>query len=170
MNYFTPDDITIAKSTIWLILNFIEQIVMVTYVYLMRINEVKQKIQFELFTFLVSWFVYSNVMAFFDYRVLTHKPITNSDIIQLAFSMFILYICLFLNGYFPVILSYCYHTSISYHFSPQLMNNLYEIITEHIEELAYENGASIYLTDKNELYIDLNDSEQVFVLNVKEEK
>lgn len=41
---------------------------------------------------------------------------------------------------------------------------------EHIEELAYENGASIYLTDKNELYIDLNDSEQVFVLNVKEEK
>ena len=52
----------------------------------------------------------------------------------------------------------------------QLMNNLYEIIAEHIEELAYENGASIYLTDKNELYIDLNDSEQVFVLNVNEEK
>ena len=51
----------------------------------------------------------------------------------------------------------------------QLINNLYEIIAEHIEELAYENGASIYLTDKNELYIDLNDSEQVFVLNVKEE-
>lgn len=48
----------------------------------------------------------------------------------------------------------------------QLMNNLYEIIAEHIEELAYENGASIYLTDKNELYIDLNDSEQVFVLLV----
>ena len=51
----------------------------------------------------------------------------------------------------------------------QLMNNLYEIIAEHIEELAYENGASIYLTDKNELHIDLNDSKQVFVLNVKEE-
>ena len=51
----------------------------------------------------------------------------------------------------------------------QLMNNLYEIITEHIEQLAYENGASIYLTNKNELYIDLNDSKQVFVLNVKEE-
>ena len=50
----------------------------------------------------------------------------------------------------------------------QLMNNLYEIIAEHIEELRYENGASIYLTDKNELHIDLNDNEQVFVLNVKE--
>lgn len=52
----------------------------------------------------------------------------------------------------------------------QLMNNLYEIIAEHIEELAYENGANIYLTDKNEIHIELNDSEQVFVLNVKEEK
>ena len=52
----------------------------------------------------------------------------------------------------------------------QLMDNLYEIIAEHVEELAYENGASIYLTNKNELYIDLNDSEQVFVLNVKGEK
>ena len=52
----------------------------------------------------------------------------------------------------------------------QLMNNLYEIITEHIEELAYENGANIYLTDKNELYIDLNDTEQVFVLKAEVEE
>lgn len=52
----------------------------------------------------------------------------------------------------------------------QLMNNLYEIIAEHIEELAYENGASIYLTNKNELYIDLNDTEQVFVLKAEVEK
>ena len=29
----------------------------------------------------------------------------------------------------------------------QLTNNLYEIITEHIEELAYENGAK-YLFDR----------------------
>lgn len=50
----------------------------------------------------------------------------------------------------------------------QLMNNLYEIIAECIEDLAYENGASICLTDKNELYIDLNDNEQVFVLKAEE--
>ena len=30
----------------------------------------------------------------------------------------------------------------------QLMDNLYEIIAEHVEELAYENGASVYLTNK----------------------
>lgn len=52
----------------------------------------------------------------------------------------------------------------------QLMNNLYEIIAEHIEELRYEDGANIYLTDKNEIYIELNDTEQVFVLKAEEEK
>ena len=52
----------------------------------------------------------------------------------------------------------------------QLMNNLYEIITEHIEELQHEDGANIYLTDKNEIYIELNDTEQVFVLKAEEEK
>lgn len=50
----------------------------------------------------------------------------------------------------------------------QLMNNLYEIIAECIEDLAYENGASIYLTDKNELYIYLNDNKQGFVLKAEE--
>ena len=52
----------------------------------------------------------------------------------------------------------------------QLMNNLYDIIAEHIEELAYENGSNIYWTDKNEIYIELNNSNQVFILNVKESK
>lgn len=50
----------------------------------------------------------------------------------------------------------------------QLMNNLYDIIAEHIDKLDYEDGANIYLTDKNEIYIELNNSNRVFVLNVKE--
>ena len=50
----------------------------------------------------------------------------------------------------------------------QLMNNLYDIIAEHIDKLDYEDGANIYLTDKNEIYIELNNSNQVFILNVKE--
>lgn len=51
-----------------------------------------------------------------------------------------------------------------------LINNLYDIITKHIEELDYENGVNIYLTDKNELYIDLNDNKQMFILSIKEVK
>ena len=50
----------------------------------------------------------------------------------------------------------------------QLMNNLYDIIAEHIDKLDYEDGSNIYLTDKNEIYIELNNSNQVFVLNVSE--
>ena len=50
----------------------------------------------------------------------------------------------------------------------QLMNNLYDIIAEHIDKLDYEDGANIYLTDKNEIYIELNNSNRVFVLNVKD--
>ena len=50
----------------------------------------------------------------------------------------------------------------------QLMNNLYDIIAEHIDKLDYEDGANIYLTDKNEIYIELNNSNQVFILNVSE--
>ena len=50
----------------------------------------------------------------------------------------------------------------------QLMNNLYDLIAEHIDKLDYEDGANIYLTDKNEIYIELNNSNQVFILNVSE--
>ena len=141
INYFTLNENKKIQTNLWLILNFIEQIIMITYVYLMRINEVKQKIQFELFSFLLSWFLYSNALTLFDYRKFTEKD----EIIQLAFSLVFLYICLFLNGYFPVILSYCYHTSISYHFSPQLMNNLYLFLSN---EICY-GAFSDYLRESN---------------------
>lgn len=50
----------------------------------------------------------------------------------------------------------------------QLTNNLYDIIAEHIDELDYEDGTNIYLTDKNEICIELNNSNQLFILNAKE--
>lgn len=48
----------------------------------------------------------------------------------------------------------------------QLIENIYEIISNHIDELKYEDGANIYLTNENEIYIKLNDNEQVFVLSM----
>lgn len=50
----------------------------------------------------------------------------------------------------------------------QLMNNLYDIIAEHIDELDYEDGANIYLTKNNKLFIDLNNYEQLFELTIEE--
>ena len=55
------------------------------------------------------------------------------------------YICLFINGYLPIILSYTYKTAISYHFSPKLMNNLYLFLTN---EECY-NDFTNYLTKTN---------------------
>ena len=122
---FSLNDENFSKSqaNVWIILNFIEQIIMITYGYFMRQNEVKQKIQFELLTFFICWFLFGNLYTLFDYLFLLNK-IENWGV-QFGLGLAFLYLCLFLNGYFPVILSFCYHTSISYHFSPQLMNNLY---------------------------------------------
>lgn len=52
----------------------------------------------------------------------------------------------------------------------QLMNNLYEIICNNIEDLDYENGANLWLTKTNEIYINLNDSEDMFKLEISEVK
>lgn len=52
----------------------------------------------------------------------------------------------------------------------QLMNNLYDIITNNIEDLEHENGANMFLTEDNKIYIQLEDTEQMFVLNIEEEK
>ena len=112
-----------SQANVWIILNFIEQIIMITYGYFMRQNEVKQKIQFELLTFFICWFLFGNLYTLFDYLYVLNK--IKHQGVQFGLGLAFLYLCLFLNGYFPVILSFCYHTSISYHFSPQLMNNLY---------------------------------------------
>lgn len=119
------EDFSNSQANVWIILNFIEQIIMITYGYFMRQNEVKQKIQFELLTFFICWFLFGNLYTLFDYLWVLNKIVDPNPGVQFGLGLAFLYLCLFLNGYFPVILSFCYHTSISYHFSPQLMNNLY---------------------------------------------
>lgn len=50
----------------------------------------------------------------------------------------------------------------------KLLNNIYEIITNHIEELESEMGNDICLTTDNKLYITF-ENEQVFKIEIKEE-
>lgn len=52
----------------------------------------------------------------------------------------------------------------------QLMNNLYDIITNNIEELRNEDGANMCLSDDNKIYIELNDNGKMFVLSIEEVK
>lgn len=125
INFLIFNGFSVSQANVWIILNVIEQMIMITYGYFMRQNEVKQKIQFELLAFFICWFLFGNLYTFYDYFYFLRFELKYNKEIQFGLGLMFLYLCLFLNGYFPVILSFCYHTSISYHFSPQLMNNLY---------------------------------------------
>ena len=118
----------VSQANIWLVANFLEQFAMITYGYLMLVNEVKHKIKFELFGILICWFIYSNAMTFFDYYdFILEKSITTSNdtTIILSITLAAFYVSLFLNGFFPIILSFSYKTSVAYHFEPKLTSNLY---------------------------------------------
>ena len=128
INLLISENFIVSQANIWLVANFLEQFAMITYGYLMLVNEVKHKIKFELFGILICWFIYSNAMTFFDYYdFILEKSITTSNdtTIILSITLAAFYVSLFLNGFFPIILSFSYKTSVAYHFEPKLTSNLY---------------------------------------------
>jgi hypothetical protein len=132
--FFTNDktDIDIIKITIWIIWNFLEQIVIVTYLFRMSytINP-HQFINFELYSFLIIWFLYSNFIFLFTY---IQKANNDSELVYISIAMN--YICLLINGFLPIILSCTKQALMTYHFTFQLMNNLYLFLTD---ETCYES-------------------------------
>lgn len=106
---------------LWLIINFIEIFVLIRYAYLMFIKKVKQKIIFELIIFLIIWYIYFNLVQWYTHK--NNGENKNDEFYIIIISLIILYINLFLNGIFPIILSFCYHTSISFYFGQSSMNN-----------------------------------------------
>lgn len=156
INFLIKSFYPLTQANIWLVLNFLEQFAMITYGYLMLVNEVKHKIKFELFGYLICWFIYSNAMTFLDYSYYckTNTPSVN-PIIPLSLSLAAFYISLFLNGFFPIILSFCYKTSVAYHFEPKLTTNLYLF-------LANENCYGAF----NDFLRDSKDKNDVFYLQL----
>ncbi len=144
------EDIKFNKI-IWLFVIFLECGILITYTYLMMIDSVKQKIKFELISFLIIWFIYWNLINwiyFSDYD--KEKKKFYSFII----SIIVFYICLFLNGFFPIILSFCYSKSIPYLFHPNLMDDLYLFLTNEECYNAYSD------------FLDKNYKEDLFYLNI----
>ena len=92
------------------------------------------------------------------------------NLIVIIISICFHYICLVINGYFPLFLSYHYKTAISYHFSPKLMNNFYLFLTN---EQCYDTFSN-YLAKLNntralfylQLYTHIMKYKLGFVLNV----
>ena len=159
----------------WVIWNFIEQFIMITYLFRIFNKYIKEKIKTELLSFFILWYVYSVICTLMNYFTkkfgLSDEGKINLIIIIISLSFH--YICLFINGYLPIILSYTYKTAISYHFSPKLMNNLYLFLTNEVCYDAFSN----YLIKTNnnkgiiylKMYTHIMKYKLSFVLNINKD-
>ena len=101
--FFTnKNSLDTIKISIWVGWNFLEQFIIITYLFRMYyIINPKHFIKFELYFFLIIWIIYTNFISVFAY----YYNNNNNDAYVLV-SLGVLYISLLLNGYFPVIISF----------------------------------------------------------------
>ena len=157
----------------WIIWNFIEQFVIITYFFRILTKSIKEKLKSELFYFFILWYIYSFISTLINYLHKEKDIDANIDLIIIIISLCFHYKSLFINGYFPIFLSYHYKTSISYHFSPKLMNNLYLFLTN---EECYDAFSNYLLKTNNnkalfylQLYTHIMKYKLSFALNVSKD-
>lgn len=173
-NYFS-----LFKSQMmgWVIWNFIEQLVIISYIFRTINKSIKEKIKTELIAFFILWYIYSNISTYINYYTKhnnkDHETEKDLNLIIIIISLCFHYICLFINGYFPLYLSFHYKTSISYHFSPKLMNNLYLFLTN---EECYDVFFDYLIKNNNtkaifylKLYTHIMKYKLSFVLNINKD-
>ena len=158
----------------WTIWNFIEQFILITYLFRTLTKSIKEKIKAELLSFFILWYLHGLICTFINYISNKHKSSKeNLDLAIIIISLCCHYICLFINGYFPLLLSFHYKTAISYHFSPKLMNNLYLFLTN---EECYDAFSDYLMKTNNskalfylQLYTHIMKYKLSFVLNVSKD-
>ena len=138
-------EINIAKTWIWIIWNFLEEFILLTYLFrLYDIISPKQFVKFELYSYLIVWAFYNNFSLIFYFYVKDDDLQTTLDIVSLA----ILYTCLILDGIMPVVMSFITSkTLLNYHFTFKLMNNLYLFLTD---ETCYKSFNNYLINKYNE--------------------
>ena len=143
--YIVRDNGNIEKIWIWIIWNFLEEFIILTYLF--RIYDIispKQFVKFELYSYLIVWVIYNNLSLLFYFFAGEDDDDTKTtlNIISLA----VLYICLILEGIMPVSMSFISSKALlNYHFTFKLMNNLYLFLTN---ETCY-NSFNNFLINKN---------------------
>ena len=115
-------DLRDVNSYIWCVINFIEHIILLTYAYYICVNQLKQKLRFEILTSFFIWFIYSNLMSIFD---LVPSLYEEHNDFRIYMSLAVCYLFLIVNAILPILISYSYRYSTSYSFTPKLMNNMY---------------------------------------------
>jgi hypothetical protein len=108
------------KSILWQTINFIEHMILLTYAYKICVNQLKQKLRFEIISCFIIWFLYSNAIT-----ILEIFNIDLNDIFIIGLSLGVCYLFLLINAVLPILISCSYRYSTIYHFTPKLMNNLY---------------------------------------------
>jgi hypothetical protein len=98
---FVPDitncKLYTANSIIWFMINFVEHIIILTYVYKICVNQIKQKLRFEIIATFVIWFICSNLIG-----ILEIVPNINGKIF-IALNLVMCYLFLIINAIIPII-------------------------------------------------------------------
>ena len=121
----TNNDNTKYQMYAWVIWNFIEQTLIITYISRIFNKNLKYYLKLELYLiFLVSFF-FSNYSTIIYLNIISKSD--NS--VFIIVNLISLYIYLIINGLLPTIMSFCSRVNISYNFTPKLINNLYLFLT-----------------------------------------
>ena len=129
-----------ANSIIWFMVNFIEHIILLTYVYKICENKIKQKLRFEIIASFSIWFIYSNLIG-----ILEVPSTIVSNKLYISINLVMCYLFLIINAIMPIIMSYSYKNSTIYSYPPKLMNNLYLFLSNEICYTHFKN----YLIEHN---------------------
>lgn len=135
----------INLKCIWLSLNFLETVVIMTYIFRLYNKKLKYILKKELYTLLILLFFYSNLVSF------SNLFLEYNDKLFTLVTLIILYLFLILNGYLPVFSSFLYKNILSYQFTPKLMYNFYLFLTNKDCYRAFY----AYLFKKGENYISI---------------
>jgi len=153
---FVPDitncKLYTANSIIWFMINFVEHIIILTYVYKICVNQIKQKLRFEIIATFVIWFICSNLIG-----ILEIAPNINGKIF-IALNLVMCYLFLIINAIIPIIMSYFYKNSTIYSYPPKLMNNLYLFLSNetcYMHFKKYLSGLPGNGSVQLKLYIDI---------------
>ena len=166
---YEPNDSKLEEANpfIWLGINFIEHLLILTNVYYIYVNQLKQQLGLEVLACFCIWFIYSNIISIFDLSF----DLDND--IYIYISLGFCYLFLIFNAILPIIISFSYRYSTSYSFTPKLMNNFYLFLSN---ETCF-NKFKLYLFEKNQnllvllkLYVEIMNYKFGFKLQINNEQ
>ena len=111
----------------WIILHFIECLVLITYTYCIYYSQINKTIKFELFSFLFLWIFNSNLLRILD--IYYDSEINGITHFGSFIFVIIIMLCLITNTYIPITYSYFESNNFNLHFTTKLLDNFFIFMT-----------------------------------------